>query len=136
MMGETGRFFALQTFRFRWFTFLGLEFQDLFADLMQNAWPGDFQKVRPYGPRGDLKCDGYWRSRRCVFQCYGPISMRERDIIAKIREDLTGAVANWEGRMQRWSFVHNGMQGLTAKVVQVIDELRDTYPKVEIEEWA
>ena len=136
LMHELGRLFALQIFRFRWFTYTGVAFQDLFADLMESARPGDFQKVIPYGPRGDLKCDGYWRSRKCVFQCYGPSSMKEYKVIAKIREDLTGAVTHWDAKIQNWIFVHNSMKGLTANVVQVLEELRDGFPQIEIEEWA
>ena len=48
-MDATGRQFALQTFRFRWSTRAGTVFQDLFADVMENAWPVDFQRVKPYG---------------------------------------------------------------------------------------
>ena len=136
IVDNVGRLFALQTLRFRWHTFTGTTFQDLFADLMQNAWVGDFQKVRPYGPNGDLKCDGYWTSRKCVFQCYGPASMKERAVIAKINEDLSGAVTHWQGEMTKWSFVHNDKEGLTANVVQVLNALRTAHPTIEINEWA
>ena len=103
---------------------------------MQNAWPLDFQKVKPYGPNGDLKCDGYWMSRKCVFQCYGPTLMRERAVIAKIKEDLSGAVDHWQGKMTKWGFVHNDKEGLTANVVQVLDDLRKAHTTIEINEWA
>ncbi len=103
---------------------------------MQNAWVGDFQKVKPYGPNGDLKCDGYWRSRKCVFQCYGPASMREREVIAKIEVDFSGAVTHWQGDMREWCFVHNDKHGLTAKVVQVLNEISRAHPKITINEWA
>ncbi len=129
------RIFALQTLKYRWHTLTGTAFQDLFADLMENAWPQDFQRVKPYGPNGDLKCDGYWASRKCVFQCYGPVQMKERAVIAKIRDDLKGAVAHWQGRMTQWSFVHNDIDGLTAKVVHVLDDLRKANPTIEICVW-
>ena len=132
---DFGRLFHLHEFRFRWHTYTGSEFQQLFADVMQNAWQQDFQKIRPYGARGDLKCDGYWRSQRCVFQCYGPVSMREAVVIRKIEEDLPGAITHWHGRMARWAFVHNQREGLTAKVVQLLDDLRMEYPTLQIEEW-
>ena len=135
-MDDVRRIFALQTLRYRWHTLTGIGFQDLFADLMQNAWPLDFQKVKPYGPLGDLKCDGYWQSQRRVFQCYGPARMREREVIEKIRDDLYGAVAHWQGRMERWSFVHNDIGGVTANVVQVLDDLREANPTIEISVWA
>ena len=62
--------------------------------------------------------------------------MRERDVIAKIKEDLAGAVGHWQGRMTSWCFVHNNNQGLTAKAVQVLDDLRAAYPTIEISVWA
>lgn len=135
-MDAVGRLFALQTLHLRWLTTTGIAFQDLFADLMQNAWPQDFQKVKPYGRTGDMKCDGYWKSRRCVFQCYGPASMKEREVIAKIRRDLDGAVVHWQGRIAEWAFVHNDKEGLSPNVVQVLDDLRLAYPRIKIAEWA
>lgn len=135
-MDTVGRLFALQTLHLRWLTSPGAAFQALFADLMENAWPQDFQKIKAYGPIGDLKCDGYWRSRRCVFQCYGPASMNERKVIAKIRTDLDGAVGHWQGRIAEWAFVHNDKEGLSPNVVQVLDDLRRKYPRIKIAKWA
>ena len=134
---DVGRHFQLQNFKFRWHMSTGLAFQNLFASVMENAWTGDFQCVDPYGgPTGDLKCDGYWKSQECVFQCYGPFSMKDHIVIRKITEDLEGAVTHWQGRMARWAFVHNKIQGLTAQVVQCLDNLKRQYPNVEIDVWA
>jgi hypothetical protein len=41
----------------------GTAFQDLFADLMELAFPSDFQRIRSYGNQGDHKCDGYLDSQ-------------------------------------------------------------------------
>lgn len=136
-MDADARLFAVRTVRLQWLEARGVEFQKLFADLMESAWPQDFQRVSPYGGSlGDLKCDGYWNSQKCVFQCYGPVSMRERDVIRKIKEDLSGAITHWHGRMARWAFVHNHSDGLTARVVQLLDDLRKENPDLKIEEWA
>ncbi|AJA10834.1 hypothetical protein SKP52_19830 [Sphingopyxis fribergensis] len=67
----------------------GLKFEnaflrELFARIMAHAHPGDFQPVRPYGPRGDLKCDGYRASDGTVFQCYAPDTMKVDPLLAKI----------------------------------------------------
>lgn len=134
-MDSIGRAFALQTLRLRWSVWTGNAFQDLFADIMQNAWPQDFQRVKPYGRYGDLKCDGYWASRKCVFQCYAPASIKERTVIEKIRVDLGGAIDHWQDRMTSWSFVHNDSAGLTANVVQVVEDLRRAHPDITISEW-
>ncbi len=135
-MDEVTRRFYLQTFKWRWHTDTGTEFQDLFAEVMQNAWPQDFQKIRPYGPRGDMKCDGYLASRKRVFQCYGPRSMREDAVISKVGDDFEGAKEHWGERMQEWCFTHNDRDGLSAGVVQVLGDLRLANPGIEINEWA
>jgi hypothetical protein len=36
----------------------GTAFQDIFADLMELAYPRDFQRIRHYGNQGDQQCDG------------------------------------------------------------------------------
>src|SRR3546814_6618390 len=92
----------------------GKAFETLFARIMAHAHPGDFQPVRPYGPRGDLKCDGYRTSNSTVFQCYAPDTMKVDPLIAKIDEDFNGAVGHWATKMQRWEFVHNDTRGLPA----------------------
>ena len=135
-MDDFSKLFARQTFHLLWRTSTGMAFQDLFANVMENAWPQDFQRVRSYGPRGDLKCDGYWESRQCVFQCYGPTIMREDTVIAKIKKDLEGAVQYWSDRMREWAFVHNDNRGLTAAVVRVMGDLRAENPELTINEWA
>jgi len=49
----------------------GEAFQELFQTIMERRYPGDFQRVVPWGRAGDLKNDGYLASRRQLFQCYG-----------------------------------------------------------------
>lgn len=90
---------------------------------MERAYPDDFLRVRPHGPTGDLKCDGYLASARTVFQVYGPEQLRVlRRLLAKIRADYDGAVRYWTGRMDRWVFVHN-QDGLPAEAVQLLQDL-------------
>ncbi len=62
--------------------------------------------------------------------------MKEKDVIRKIKEDFEGAEAHWGERMAAWSFVHNDLDGLTASVVQLIEQLRSENPKLDINEWA
>ena len=132
---QVGRAFLLQEFRIRYLTLTGIEFQNLFADVMQNAWPSDFQKVKPYGRYGDLKCDGYLVSRKCVFQCYAPSRLQEAKVIAKIREDFLGAIKHWEGKIKEWCFVHNDRDGLTGNTLQAFENLRAEHSSLKINEW-
>jgi hypothetical protein len=105
----------------------GGEFQNWFADLMERACPNDFQRVRPYGNRGDLKCDGYLCSTKTVFQVYAPDATKLRALLEKISKDFEGARGHWKDRMRCWTFVHNDVRGLPAEAVSLLEDLRDRH---------
>ena len=111
------------------------EFQDWFARLAARAFGPDFEAVRAYGNRGDLKCDGRRISTRTVFQCYAPYEMKEARLNAKIEQDFVGAHENWGGAMAEWVLVHNDDRGLPASSGQFLDRLRQSHPEVTIEVW-
>ena len=71
----------------------GVEFQDWVARLLGFALGHEFEAVRPYGPSGDLKCDGFWVTTKTVFQCYAPDQMQDSALIKKITTDFDGALA-------------------------------------------
>jgi hypothetical protein len=71
------------------------EFQAFFSTIMEMRYPADFVRVRPWGAAGDWKNDGYLRSKRMLFQCYAPNSMRPADCVSKITEDFKGALPHW-----------------------------------------
>ena len=72
--------------------FKGNEFQDFFSSLMEKCYPGDFQRIRPWGKFGDRKNDGYLKSQRTLFQIYAPNEMKSAEAVAKINEDFYGAL--------------------------------------------
>ena len=114
----------------------GAAFQDLFSDVMEKAYPQDFQRIRPHGNTGDLKCDGYLVSQRTVFQLYGPDEIRSLSrLLTKIREDFVGAKQHWTGRMDCWAFVHNSQAGLPAQAVQLLDDLAHEPNAPRVETW-
>ena len=114
----------------------GEAFQDLFSDLMENAYPSDFRRIRAHGRLGDLKCDGYLESERTVFQIYGPEEIRSlRTLLKKIDEDCCGAAKHWSGRMVRWIFVHNARRGLPAQAIQKLCDLQNSGNGVLVESW-
>ena len=108
----------------------GKAFENLFARIMAHAFPGDFQPVRPYGPKGDLKCDGFRASDKTVFQSYPPNTTKAAALLAKIEEDFSGALAHWATRMKRWELVHNDSRGLPATAVQKIADLGQANPRI------
>lgn len=109
-----------------------LEFQQLFEQVAGRVRP-DFMKVRPYGRLGDRKCDGLFWGDGTVFQVYSPDTMRQADTVAKIKEDLAGAVAQWRDQLRRWVFVYNTRLGVAPDIPQVLHELGNEYPSIVIE---
>jgi len=121
-------------FEVRFLKSRGTAFQDLFVSLAERVFP-KFEPVRAHGRIGDLKCDGYLRSERTVFQVYGPDDMsKAKKLVRKIDEDFNGALTSWPG-MRRWVFVHNSHQGLPAPAIQHLEALRATTPEVAIDVW-
>lgn len=135
-MDELQRSIYVDKFRLAFHTQKGTAFQDWFVRLAGHAFGADFEEVRPYGPYGDLKCDGRRISSASVFQCYAPEAMKEAVLIAKIDEDFHGARAHWGGNMQEWVFVHNDGRGLPPNAVQHLDTLRMAHAPVQISTWS
>jgi C-terminal domain 10 of the ABC-three component (ABC-3C) systems len=102
----------------------GTAFQNLFADIMEQLYGGQFIRVRPYGRMGDLKCDGYLLPDKTVFQCYAPRTMRQSDLLGKIDEDYQGAISHWGNDMIAWEFVHNDFDGLPPEATRRLITLR------------
>lgn len=131
-MDDLQRAFFQMKFRIAFLERQGKAYEDLFSKIMGHAYPGDFQAVRPYGNRGDLKCDGYRVSDKTVFQCYGPSTLSLSKMLAKIEEDFNGAVEHWGARMERWCFVHNEDGGLPGDATQKLVDLGTANPSVEL----
>ena len=123
-------------FELRFLKSRGIAFQNLFSQIMEGAYPGDFQRIRAHGNTGDLKCDGYQASRRIVFQVYGPDSFQPLSkLLRKIQDDFDGAVDKWGTRMDRWIFVHNSESGLPAQAEQLLQDLQAGPNAPTIDKW-
>ena len=131
-MDQLQRHFFQLKFRIAFLENHGQAFEDMFSRIMGHAFAGDFKAVRPYGSKGDLKCDGYRASDKTVFQCYAPKTMKLAKLQAKIYEDFNGAVAHWGERMERWIFVHNDIDGIPADAVQQLIDLGKINPSVSL----
>lgn len=135
-MDDTQRSFYGLRFENAFLREKGKAFETLFARVMAHAFPGDFRTVRPYGPKGDLKCDGYRASDGTVFQCYAPDSTKLADLLAKVNEDFSGAVSHWGNQLRRWEFVHNDVRGLPAAAVQRLNDLAAANPTIAVAVFA
>ena len=131
MDGYSRAFYEVK-FRLEFRSRSGEEFQDFFSSIMESRYPGDFQRIKPGGPHGDRKCDGYLSSEKKVFQAYAPHTMESRGTISKINQDFTGAKEHWKEQMRAWVFVHNQWRGLPADVLIELNRLTALVEKLGI----
>jgi hypothetical protein len=113
----------------------GTAFEDLFREVMCSAYPGDFVPCHSSGRLGDRKNDGYWTSKRIIFQLYAPIQIKSKNVIKKIASDFTGAVTHWAGQFDTWVFVYNSDAGLAPDILYELNRLRLENPAIKIEAW-
>ena len=112
------------------------EFENWFVEIARFAYGSDFQPVSNHGKYGDYKCDGYRQSTQTVFQCYAPITMKEKKLIEKIETDFKGALEYWKGNIKEWILVHNKARGLSPNALQFILDLRKQFESMKIEIWS
>jgi hypothetical protein len=134
-MDDFGRAYYEQAFKAKFLEEKGTSFQDFFADIMGKRYPADFQRVRPWGRRGDQKNDGYLKSKRILFQVYAPNDMTEKDAIDKIEEDFSGALPHWKKYFDTWVFVHNSRQGLGPEQSKKLLELDMNHKEITVTQW-
>lgn len=113
----------------------GDEFQTFFERLMGLAYKSDFMACRPWGKQGDRKNDGFLKSERRLFQVYAPYEMDATKTIAKITEDFEGAKVYWGTHFDRWSFVHNAIDGLPPQVQTLILDFEKANAGISLETW-
>lgn len=105
------------------------EFQSWFADVMEKAYPGDFQRVRQ--TQGDRGCDGYRISTKTIYQVYAPREIRPSALNRKIKDDFNQALEEFGEKMAAWTFVHNDPDGLTPDTaVDTFGGLKDEHPDI------
>ena len=118
---------ALKLYRCR-----GEAFQRFASEVLARVHGDNFLPTIPVGPHGDLKCDGCLREPRTIFACYGPLGGGSylgdelNSVLAKIRSDFEGAVANWP-RLEHWVFVSSFVEGVPSQIIQVPDDLETTH---------
>jgi hypothetical protein len=116
----------------------GEQFQRLFEKVIQRVEP-KFIGIRPYGNIGDRKCDGlfFHDSQKVVFQVYSPDEVRQADLMAKINEDLSGALKHWGKGLNEWVFVYNARRGLAPDIPRELERqqrtLKRRYPKLKLD---
>jgi hypothetical protein len=102
---------------------------------MEFAHPKDFVQIRPWGNRGDEKCDGWLASESRIFQVYAPNELNQKQTETKIDNDFAGALQHWGGKFSNWTFVHNSKAGVPAFIPHKLQALAELYPAVKFTSW-
>jgi len=113
----------------------GDAFQTFFEKLMGMAYRADFMAGRPWGKIGDKKNDGFLKSQRRLFQVYAPNEMEAAKAIIKITEDFEGAKEHWGKHFDKWTFVHNAIDGLPPHVQKLLLDFENANPGIKLDPW-
>jgi len=89
--------------------------------------------VTSYGRMGDGKCDGLLFGNGVIYQVYSPDKLSQARLVAKIDEDLGGAVEYWGNHLKKWIFVYNSRRGLPPEVPRALLGKRKEYASIQIE---
>jgi hypothetical protein len=103
----------------------GQKFEDIFSDIMKYAYPDDFQQIKPYGRSGDMKNDGYIKSKGIFFQVYGPEDIAKSVSYAKgkLKEDLSGLLQKWKSVNEFYFLINDKYNGIPSELVIEVNKL-------------
>lgn len=114
--------YADALFRLKIYSSDGQVYEDLFVRVM-SCKEEDFRPVKPHGPHGDKKNDGYCGSAGKYYQVHAPEQHMPDQIVAtvkKIEDDFEGLKTYWDtlAPVEEYYFVLN-------------DKFKGTYPAIE-----
>lgn len=117
----------------------GAEFQSFFENVMSSAFP-EFQKIRPYGRKGDGGNDGYIPSEGRYFQAYAPLNPQEKeaDAAKKIKNDFEKVKKNWDkiSTVKKYNFVFNDKEmGVGIEIEKALAELGKANPTITFQKF-
>ncbi|MDD8025444.1 MAG: hypothetical protein PHI34_02940 [Acidobacteriota bacterium] len=113
----------------------GSQFQIFFEGIMGAAF-SDFQKVRPYGNKGDGGNDGYRPDDGIYYQIYSPQNPTEKEAEAalKLKKDFEKLKINWDeiSRIRVFYFVYNDkFNGVGIEIDGALAELKRSNYEIE-----
>lgn len=115
------------------------EFQRFFEDIMQNAF-SDFQKIKPYGNKGDGGNDGYRPKKGIYYQVYAPEDPNEKKAQAakKLKEDFVKLKSSWDeiSKIKKYYFAFNDKgAGVGVEIEKALSELKVKNKKIGFEKF-
>ncbi|MCE5227414.1 MAG: hypothetical protein LLG05_16345 [Porphyromonadaceae bacterium] len=110
----------------------GEDFQNLCDRVLLKLYPNDYTPIRPGGPKGDTKNDGYCPKARIYFAAHATRGEKIAATKKKIESDLTGCLKKHK-HIKKWVYLTNDT--LLGEVDQFVDELRHKHSELVIETW-
>lgn len=113
----------------------GTAYETFFTKIMDLANP-TFQQVKPQGPIGDRKNDGFDKSTGTYYQVYAPEDpkTKEQDAVNKLVNDFNGLYSYWQNicPIHRFCFVFNDKyKGAHPTIHDELAKIHKAYPDIE-----
>jgi hypothetical protein len=102
----------------------GQKFEDLFTKTMSYKYP-EFQQIKAYGRIGDMKNDGYVKSKGIYYQVYGPEDIAKSISYAKgkLKDDFSGLLQEWHPVNEFYFIINDKYEGIPAELEKEINKL-------------
>ena len=113
----------------------GTEFQTFFEGIMTKAIQ-NFQKIKPYGRKGDGGNDGYIEASGKYFQVYAPNvpKINEKTAAKKFEDDFLKLQKQWDGisKITEYNFAYNDKYSGSIQLLEAAKKkLSDENPKIK-----
>jgi hypothetical protein len=136
-MKPLDKHFLLLQFRLTIHSSNGTKYQSFFEGIMEKAY-SDFQKIKPYGNKGDGGNDGYRKKSGIYYQVYAPNTPKVNELKAakKLQEDFAKLMVKWDGisTIKEYYFVFNDkFSGSTQQLEKTISLLTKENPSIHFE---
>ena len=101
----------------------GQAYEDLFARIMEKKNP-NFRRIKPQGPIGDKKNDGFDKTTGTYYQVFAPEDLKKSEgkAVTKLIEDFKGLIDFWEA-----------VSPVKAFFYVLNDKYKGAYPTIEAE---
>ncbi|HPG38530.1 MAG TPA: hypothetical protein PLP19_03070 [bacterium] len=134
-MNAKDKNYLLLQFRDKIFTKNGTEYQTFFENIMEKTYPG-FQRIRPYGNRGDGGNDGFRRNSGIYYQIYAPLEPKiyESKAAKKMKDNFKTLIIEWNdiSPIIEYNFVFNDKyNGTTHDLERALSELKENNPSIQ-----
>ncbi len=135
-MDRSTRYIVRLIFQNKIYSCDGAAFEVFFTQIMQ-CHNVNFRQVKPQGPYGDRKNDGFDSNTGTYYQVYAPenILTKEKETIEKLVTDFNGLYSYWQNINPIKVFyyvVNDKYKGAYASLYEELQKIRTQYPTVTV----